>query len=339
MIAATRTSLQLLLTAILPLLLATPAVGEPASQPQIPSRLRERLLVDSADGVLDQFSLLSSALVFSGAEEANQVQSYEDQVAFFCKQLARQSEPEASCEVVAQIILEFLHDQLLTGNYDPGCSDLRRAFDDGDYNCVTATILFKTLAERCHLQVEAVSLPGHVRCQVRTATNTTFVVETTSDHWPSASIGTDREGTPRVLTDLELVAKLIYNRGLCQLSQRNFAEALDATELSWHMDPDHQAARDNVAAVINNWSIHLCAAGQYERAIRLLQEGQIKVPEHALLAANERHVYLCWIQALTQSSRLKRADQVRASAIDRFPNPADWPNRALYGLSSPESRL
>ncbi|MCA9266141.1 MAG: hypothetical protein KDA60_19915, partial [Planctomycetales bacterium] len=63
--------------------------------------------------------------------------------------------------------------------------------------------------------------------------------------------------------------------------------ALAATELSAQLDPDHLAAAENVATIINNWALQQYRAGDLHASLRVLRLGRERGVDNRLLSANE----------------------------------------------------
>ena len=291
------------------------------------TEMRKAVLDDMADGSLNQHSLFSAAIILSGEQTQTRLDSFEDQLDHFVRRASQQRLADSS-QSMAHELLAFVHDQLLIGEYDAGCSDVRELFEDGTYNCVTATILYLALARRMDADwatmIDPVALPGHVRCQLIRDRKAAIPIETTSPIWPSETMAMHEGRKPRILSDVELLAKLIYNRGLDQMSQRDYESALISTELSWQFDQKHIAARENVVAVINNWALSLCGAGEFRKAIELLEQGQSLAPSYKTLHSNQLHVYLRWIHDERTVENHQVAAQVLAEAHSKFPDKSDW---------------
>ena len=286
----------------------------------VSSKLLDDVLADVRDGQLDECDLFHAALVMSGVDNESQLRAYEDQLGHFTR-LVKEQTAQLSQEARCRELLQFLHEQLLVGDYDAGCSDVRRIFEDGSYNCVTATITFVAMSRRLGsspLETEVVALPGHVRCQL-VAGDEAVIIETTSSEWPSRVLQEHVGLQPRCLSDVQLLAKLVYNRGLQEIQQRAYESAIRSTELSWQLDKAHAAARENVAAAINNWSLELCGEGKFAKAIELLKQGSKVAPELSTLQSNQRHVYLRWISAAEAAGDSRSSLEVRAEARRQFP--------------------
>jgi tetratricopeptide (TPR) repeat protein len=270
---------------------ATPTVAEPNPYSE------SELLSDLADGQLDQFPLLEAALIIGGTKSRDSMQAARRRWNSINVELESVSSPAATAQENAANVFRFMHERILTGEYSVSCNALQRALYDGDYNCVTATILYCCLANHCDLSVRPVSVPGHVRC--RLIDNPPRTIETTDPVWRAIDAANDCDvaasiQSGRVLNPVQLLAKLFYNRGLTLLSERQFEQALVATELSWQLDPQHDAAGENVATVINNWALVLCAEGHFSQSLQLLGRGQQLVPDHPILYGNQAHILAAW---------------------------------------------
>jgi tetratricopeptide (TPR) repeat protein len=136
-----------------------------------------------------------------------------------------------------------------------------------------------------------------------------------SDESPGAVTG-------RELTDVQLVAKLYYNRAIESLGRREFEPALEAAHHSCRLDDRHVAARDNLIAVINNWALQLATQQRYEEALMLIATGLRDCPHSDLLATNEVHVYVKWMQGLLARGDLAGVQARLQTALARYPDSA-----------------
>jgi tetratricopeptide (TPR) repeat protein len=275
----------------------------PAVEPNLHSE--SELLSDLADGQLDQYSLFEAAVIIGGMSKRDSMQAARQQWGKILNELESVSSPAASASENAAIVFRYMHERILTGEYSAGCNALHRALYDGDYNCVTATILYCCLANHCGVPVRPVSVPGHVRC--RLTYDPPQSIETTDPVWRAIGVAHDRDAgnssqSGRLLSPVQLLAKLFYNRGLALLSEQKYEQALVATELSWQLDPQHAAAGENVATVINNWALVLCEEGHFSESLQLLGRGQQLVPEHPILYANQAHILAAWARKRADTS-------------------------------------
>lgn len=292
--------------------------------------LEQRLLSEGARGQFQTFSLVEAALIASGAESAEELREARDRVEAILKKVEPQL-ADATGQEKAEAIFEALHEQLLTGKYQPACTSLRATFSRGDYNCVSSTILFCQLARSCGLQVESVTLPDHVYCRVQTDTES-FEVQTTCPTWFQRNPGPMKNtGTQRTLGDVGLVALVYYNQGVERLVADDFEVALSATEKAVQLDPQSNAARANLRAAYNNWAVDLATKGRYEQALALLAEAREVAPDHIPFQTNELAIYQQWTASHVAKGHLRTALKVLDQAIIAMPGEA--------GLVSARRRL
>jgi tetratricopeptide (TPR) repeat protein len=222
----------------------------------------------------------------------------------------------------AATILSFLHREVLIGNFDANCGHVALAFDEGRYNCVTATILFAALAKQLDLPVVAVHTPGHVR--LRMSGPEGLEIETTSATWfanPQES-GLRTLNHARALNEVALVGKLFYNRGVQALEARDFDVASTHFERALALDPLDVAARQNLLAALNNSALELCAAAQYSPARQRMESALRIDPLHKPSLANVLHVEQRWTVWLCEQGRFAEADRLLSAGALRQPDEA-----------------
>lgn len=290
--------------------------------------LEEGLFADAADGQWQEHSLLTAALIASGVDTPARLQHYDARLGELAGQLRRSPAMSGSPRQQAQAILEFLHARILRGGYRLDCTDLTIALDEGRFNCVSASVLFNCLAERLGLRALGLEIPGHAMSRLVLADGV-LDVETTCPEWfrlmddpekqaalVEKTIGLRRsEQTPaqrRVVSGVELVATIYYNRGVDLLAQKQFAEAVAANAKALRLDPRNGTARGNLLATLNNWAIELGTAGQHAEAIRTLERGLVLDASYATFKTNYVHVYHQWADQLSQNGRFSEAADLLA---------------------------
>lgn len=288
---------------------------------------------DLSQGPLQNRSLLEASLIASGVQDSQQLRGYELRFVQLNSGLADLTLAESTAPQRAAAVLDYLHDKILTGEYRPGCTELDRTLDSGDYNCVTATILYRLLAAECELPLLTLAQPGHVFCQL--ADPQPVVIQTTSPQGlvspqasRSAPAATAFDADPtelRQLSEVQLVAKIFYNRGLALLQGEDFEKALPLLRMATELDPQDDVARRNVLACLNNWALAECRNSRFERALSLLDQGRQLDPQYSPFAENERYVYGCWVRQLRSQGRYTRAVQVLQAARQRQDTAAVFP--------------
>ena len=125
------------------------AISFPDPLPRAP--LEARMLVDPAAGKFQQFSLIEAALIASGVDRVPKLESYERKYAAWVAAVRRLTQNEESSLRRAEVLFEFMHREILSGGYDAQATELTHPFDDGKFNCASATVLFTALASRLRL--------------------------------------------------------------------------------------------------------------------------------------------------------------------------------------------
>ncbi|MCL2623745.1 MAG: tetratricopeptide repeat protein, partial [Planctomycetaceae bacterium] len=147
----------------------------------IPNALERDMLDDSADGSWQHWDIISAALVADGINNRQEIDAYREKVAKIVRQIPPQtlSQPK---DQLAQTIFEILHHRLLTGTYNVGTTNLVQAIDSGNFNCVSATVLFHALAQQAGLDVCGLEMRGHALSRVRME-GQAIDIETTCANW------------------------------------------------------------------------------------------------------------------------------------------------------------
>jgi len=295
-----------------------------ASPTEIAPSLDQRLRSDLADAKLESFTLLEGALISGGVDSDDHLAALKQRFAEACQRVTMDhrelNDPRAKAD---QVVLQ-LHEHLLTGTYRADCSALGETLETGDYNCVTASILFQCLAEKCGLTAHGVSARGHVLCSVD-ATPPLFV-EPTCRHWRTCEAAACPEPTAkfvrecRELSNEQLLGKVYYNLGVARLEQSEFERAADLLRIAARLDQDDPAARANVLATFNNWALAKCDGGHLAEAAELLHQGLATDPNYAPLRANDLHIHQKWIKRLCAQRRYDEALVVLDGGYQRRPD-------------------
>ncbi len=288
-----------------------------------------RLLIDAQDGHLDQLTLLDAVLLASGIHNEPLQSEIRAAISGYIERLANTLDaiPHDDQRIVA--IHDFLHEEVLVGSYQADCTQIARAIRDGDYNCVSATVLFQMLCQSQGIACRAVATPTHVFSRVE-AGGQLIDVQTTCPSWFRLTEAQRRaferqqippqDGQAREIGELELLAKIYYNRGVAHLAAARFAEAEQEFRLSLQLDPLDQAAQENLLAALNNWALALSDQAEFEQAARLLERGRAVNPDYGPLRANDLHIHQRWAQALCELGRYAEAAQILSQGAARQPD-------------------
>jgi tetratricopeptide (TPR) repeat protein len=232
-------------------------------------------------------------------------------------QCRRRLEPDATTLEVVELISNYLHQQLLTGTYQITASSPAETLRSGDYNCLSATILFQAVCQRLALPAQAMGTTGHVYSRV--GTELPIDVETTLPEWRQSTMR-QQSVTARELTDVQLLAKVYYNRGVRLLQERDYREALQSAWHSCQLDPADTVARRNLLASINNWALELCEENEYQAASSLLSHGRQLDASYRPFDTNDMYLHGRWMTHLRRIGEYDQALDIVKRAIERWPD-------------------
>lgn len=267
------------------------------------------LLADAADGRLDRVALLDAALIAGGTTDARAIETYRRRFEHWVAELQVSGRIVGSERDRARGVLEYLHSRVLTGGFRETSTSLVEAFEHGRFNCISSVILFRALAARFDLRVHGVEVPGHAFAVVDVVavngTAESFVVQTTCRDWFAAAGDTslqrsllrqtigataaetaEKANRERSLSDVGLLAVVYYNRGVDHLEAGNHEAAIMANRTALTLDSANDAARANLLAGLNNWSLELGRRGEFPQALRTLETGLQYAPEYGLFHEN-----------------------------------------------------
>ena len=288
------------------------------------SKLEKQFFDDAADGQLDHFDLLAAAMVAAGAESWDQIALYRRKLDDRAKELNRLLDAPADALDRIEAVFHFLHERMLHGGYRLEATDIRIALDRGQFNCVSATVLFNYLACRSGLHAVGLETTGHALSRVYLQERS-IDVETTCPSWfrlksdpqkqreaVESALGAagPRGGPFREVSPIELAGMIYYNRGVDHLAAKQFREAAAANAKALRLDPASKTARGNLVATLNNWAIIEGASQHYPEAVSLLKQGLAIDPKFETLQQNYVHVHHQW-----SLSHCYRGDFAAAAAL------------------------
>lgn len=293
--------------------------------------LTQRLVFDLSDKHLETFSLLEAALVAGGIDRLDQLECYQQQIEDIGQQLAEEISQVSSPRERAAEIFRFMHKRLLTGSYRQDCNCLATTLENGDFNCLTATILYCWLGSSCQLPMEAVEEVGHIRGQV--SFSVPLAIETTISDWQKAVSAVPSGGSrwvphgrsppagrrSRSITTVQLIARVFYNRGIVFFENHDFSRALHLTRISLELDNGHQPSRRNLLAGLNNQALWLAERGRFRSAASLLFEIEQLDASYAPLLANDLHIHQRWVLSLCSEGRYAESLEILEACHRRRP--------------------
>ena len=305
------------------------------------THLERQLLDDARDGRLDEFSFVEASLIASGVNQPQRLLECRRRYEELCDRFRAEESQISTPRELAVAVLEFLHREILTEGYQIKTTRVDRALTTGHYNCVASTILFRCLSAELGVVPVVMATPSHIFCRYQGSER--LDVETTCPDWfalpPSSDIIANHPANQsdielRSLSDVEVLGKLFYNRATDKLDSKEYAAACDLLRTSMVLDPADGAARENLLAAINNWSLQRCEAGDFPHAVKLLAKGAAISPDYLPIQMNDLHVHQRWALDLCQRGQYAEALALLTSSYQRRPDVLlfDQGRFAVYGL-------
>lgn len=318
-----------------------------AASAQATSTGEARLLADAADGQLDEIALLDAAVIAGGATNQAELIVARRRLDSLWIEVGEPLVDQLPVDDRPRAILSALHRLVLTGKYKAECTEVQSTLESGDYNCVTATVLYLELCRSHGLAGSAVAIPAHVYCRLQGQREQD--IQTTCKDWfelagkhghasgnAFAKQIATQTAPPRPLTDVELLGKVYYNRGVSQLEAHEYAAAIALLKISLALDPKDEPARNNLLAAHNNWALALCDAGDFAGAAGKLAAARAIDAQYGPLQTNDLYVHQKWVLHLCESGRYSTAVEVLEEGFQRRPEAAlfDGGRYAVYGMWS-----
>ena len=297
-----------------------------AASPSFRTSLERQLLDDARDGYLDEFSFLDASLIASGVAQTQQLAECRAMFSRHSERFRALNPRVVDQRTLAAAALAFLHQEILTAEYQITSTRVDQALATGNYNCVASTILFRCLSAEVGVAPVVVATPSHVFCRYPGPDRVD--VETTCAEWFALPSPGDRvaehpahqaTAEVRVLSDVEVLGKVFYNRATDQLDRQEFAAACELLRTSLALDSADAAARENLLAAINNWSLQRCEAEDFAHAAQLLTEGIAISPDYLPIQMNDLHVHQQWALDLCQRQHFAEALRLLERGYERRP--------------------
>lgn len=234
-----------------------------------------KLLDDAKDGKWDEFNLFSASIIAEGNVRPESLKNYQVRFEAIVADLVdelRKSPEVFQGEDLTKTVFTYLHEKVLTGKYDIDCSNPREVLTSGNYNCVSATIMFNAIAEQVGLRVCGLEMPGHALSRVMVAEGY-IDLETTCAKWfLLADAQARRSATLQVVA--RPVAKTSLRRtvdenGIASVDSRNEAGILD------QIGPDQIAGLTDISKELREVSsVQLVAAVYYNNGVDLINSAR-----------------------------------------------------------------
>jgi tetratricopeptide (TPR) repeat protein len=273
----------------------------PPSAPTLPASLwgemHEELRAANSPVTLESSDELLTQAWLAGGGQADQLPRLRSKVREWQQAVRRDLNPTVLLAERATALHHWLHQHVLL-TYDAGATDLSRVLNRGEYNCVSATLLYVVLARELQLPAATLCRGQHCRVGIRDGASW-LPLETTCATCQGLSplkapvqpvlIGGD-PNQERLLNEQGLVGLFWFNRAIDELKakQHRAAVAANLVALSW--DLQNADARTNLLASLNYLGLDAAKVGDFTVATRwLMFAGEVN-PNDPTTQHNRRYV-------------------------------------------------
>jgi len=320
-------------------------------------RIEKAVLLDAQHGKWNNFDLFRAAMIVEGIRDPQLINAYEARLdALVARVLATaRGEGNATPQAITRALFEAMHKEILTKSYSLDCTELSKVMQTGQFNCVSATVLFNVLAEKAGLDVYALEMPGHALSRVRFPDGSNMDIETTAPTWfamqtdherrqatleriapapavtnpataqnaaapPPVIAETELTADLREISAVQLVATIYYNIGVGLHAKKHYPEAVAANIKVLYLDKENGQAWTNLIASLNNWALNLADernGRRYDEAITILDRGVVLDPTYVGFRTNQTFVLYHWIHGLAMKGLFDDARQTYAGVKTR----------------------
>lgn len=188
-----------------------------------------------------------------------------------------------SDEEKGELILQWMHEHILTGRYIYNQTRLDLLLERGDYNCVSSAVLYLILTRSAGLATRGEETRDHAFCTLTLDKGSSVDVETTTlmgfDPGSQKEFSDDFENITgfayvkpgdyrnrQAVSDKGLIALILQNRMAARQGRGDYAGTVGLAVDRWFFHPTERHGKDMNDA-FRNWVSTLNGQGKYEEAL------------------------------------------------------------------------
>lgn len=249
------------------------------------SPAEQKVAHELSRGNLTSFSLVDAGLIASGATTEEQLSRYRSKYQVLVQKI-RLALPGigGTTHNRAKKIFDLMFEHAMKA-YQSEQTTLLEIFDEGYFNCVSATLLYNLLCDEFGITTRVAVVPAHVYSQINNGT-AWIDAETTSSAGfnplrerasgnPEGRVFIEDRGHPgnkSFINTGRLVALLYYNRGTLAHTQGRSTDAVSFLLRALSIFPQHKESMENLLAAMLEWAKKESQAGNTTKALQILNE-------------------------------------------------------------------
>jgi len=291
---------------------------------------------DAADGKLNDWSFAEAALLSNGIVDRAERRKHLKQIDRIAIEAETVVASAKTPHEKGEHLLEWLHQNVMSGGYEANQTDLATVLSTGKFNCVSSATLYNIVGWRLGLDLRGIEVPDHAfsilyvgsqHMDIETTNPQGFnpardrrILERFKEQTGFQYIPDRHADKRREVTDTGLLALTCYNHGVTHTREEQYALALADYFRALSLDPEFPSAIQNTLSVFANWSHELSENGEREQAVRVVAAGLRLAPEDRTLLHNRKVIWQHWALAEIEGNRRDAALDVLTRAAQQVPD-------------------
>lgn len=251
---------------------------------------------DIDDGTFDRYTLWDAFLIASGITEEKAFALYSEKLSAIRRKASAALDAYKTDDAYAlgKRTLFWIHSNVIS-RYVGDATDAYAVIDRGEYNCLSASILYALIANDLGLSVKGVMVPDHSFCVLKDARGdkdieTTVMygfnpgtkeIEKLKNETRYVYVPRNNYSRREEVNVQQLIAALYGNRiSLIQRSTGDCSRDLPAYKKGYYLDPASVLFRENIASCFNNLVIYAIDRKEYSAAGQLIAQGKRFAPDN-----------------------------------------------------------
>lgn len=233
----------------------------------------------------------------AGGGQADKLPGMQAIIKIWKQSVRRDLDQQRTLSERASALHTWMHNHVLR-TYDASATDLNRLLNQGEYNCVSATLLYVVLARE--LQIPAATLCRGQHCRVGIQDGNSWLpLETTCATCQGLAaikpaiqpvlVGGDPQHE-RLLDERGLVGLFWFNRAIDDIKTKHHRAAVAANLVALSWDAQNTDARTNLLASLNHLGLDAAKIGDLNNATRWLSFASDVGPQDPTTQHNRRYV-------------------------------------------------
>ncbi|MBI4975977.1 MAG: hypothetical protein HZC28_00750 [Spirochaetes bacterium] len=258
------------------------------------TEIEASFFADIDDGTLSKYTLYDAFLIASEICDTSIFPGYQKKLMDIRAKAIQELGPSRGEDpyVLGKKLLFWMHDNVLK-KYQATATVAYTIIDSGEYNCLSASILYGLLATDLGLTVVGVMVPDHAFCMLKD-TRGDKDIETTARYGfdPGTKeieqlknetryiyVPKNSYASRDIVSIQQLIAALYGNRiSLLQRSTSAYDKDLPKYKKGYYLDPQSKLFSENIIGCYNNLALFAIQKNEFDDALSYIKQGKAFAP-------------------------------------------------------------